>query len=76
VTLALILIVSGLVIGFGAFIFATFNMLRGVTREDPFSGNFFAKHIGAGLVTAFGGLVTFIGVIILVANILGQYGLL
>lgn len=75
-TLALILIIAGLVICFGAFIFAAVNMLRGVTREDPFSGNFFAKHIGAGLVMVFGGLVTIIGIITLVANILGQYGLL
>ena len=69
-TVALILIVSGSVIGFGAFIFAAVNMFRDVKKKDPFSGNFFKRHIGAEIVLAFGGLVILIGLITLVANIL------
>ncbi len=65
-SLALLLIITGLIIGFGAFVFAAISMLHGVTGKDPFSGfdRLFKRHIGAMIAMAFGGLLLLVGLII------------
>lgn len=69
--LAIVLVVSGLVIGFGAFVFAAVNMLRGFTAEGSFSG-FFRKHIGAMIAMALGMVIFVLGVVIAVAEIVSR----
>ena len=69
-SLALTLIIAGLLLGFGAFVFAAINMFRSVTREGSFSG-FFKGHIGAMIAMAFGGLLFLIGIIIAVGIVIG-----
>lgn len=60
------LIIVGLVLGFGAFVFAAISMLRGVTNRGPFSGfdSLFKRHIGAMIVMFFGGLLFVAGFVI------------
>jgi hypothetical protein len=75
VTLALVLIGGGVLVAFLAFIFAFFSIHW--ASDDPGMATIAVfRFCWAIVVMAFGGLVTFIGIIILVANILGQYGLL
>ncbi len=69
-SLALILIIAGLLFSFGAFIFAAINMFRGVSRGDM--GGLFTGHIGAMIVMALGGLLFAIGVIIGVVDVLSR----
>lgn len=62
---ALIVIISGGVIGFGSFFFALINM--GLGALNAVNGNFesiimmFAGHLGAMAGLAFGGLVSSVG---------------
>lgn len=70
-SLALIFIITGLVISFGAFIFVIINMLRG---RDNF-GSFNSKivgHVVAMIIIVFGGLLFFVGLILLGVDILNR----
>ena len=60
---SVLLIIVGLVIGFGAFIFAAYNMYRGVSGGSGFGG-MFKGHLGAMAAMAFGGLLFVIGLVI------------
>lgn len=64
-SLALVLIIVGLLIIFGAFVFAAINMLRVVTsRTSSGLGGMFVGHIGAMVGMAFGGLLFVTGLIL------------
>ena len=70
---ALLLVVFGLLLFFGALIFAFINMFRGA--GDLGNGNFrrwFSGHISAMLVMAIGGVLFFIGIIIAVIEIVSR----
>ena len=75
-TTALVLVIVGLVVSFGAFMFAGRNMIRGVTGagSDPEEGFFgmIRGHIGAMVVMALGGLLSSIGVILGVVWLIGK----
>jgi len=70
VSLAVTLIIIGLVIGFLAFCFAALNMFRGVTSPSFSFGGMIAGHLGAMVVMAFGGLLFAVGVILGIINAL------
>jgi hypothetical protein len=72
------LIIIGAVIGFGAFIFAVINMGSSF-KGDPFKrnmGNFFGGHLAAMGVMAAGGLISVIGIILLIVKVLNNTGVL
>lgn len=73
-SLSLAFIILGLVISLVAFIFAAINMLRGMTKEDQFSGfdSMFEGHIGAMIAMAFGGLLFVIGLILAGVDVLSR----
>lgn len=56
-----ILMVLGLLLALGAFVFAALNMVRGVSNFDP--KGLFTGHIGAMIVMAIGGVCFWIGAI-------------
>src|SRR4030065_2199838 len=69
----LVLVIGGFVIGFGAFVFAGFNMMRvfSPSRNSGFSA-FFRGHIGAMIVMALGGLLFFVGLILGIVELLNR----
>lgn len=84
--LAIGLIIAGLLVGFGAFAFAGLNMGRHVSRtfsgkqnfDQSFNsfGGMFGRHIGALIGMGAGGLMSVIGIILLILTLLGNAGLM
>ncbi len=85
-TLGITLLVVGAVIGVGTFIFATVNMGRAF--KDPFSmlgmgetsgkqksgfGGFFGGHISAMIAMALCGLVSFVGIVLIIISLAQEY---
>ena len=68
-TLGFVLLGVGTVVSFGAFIFATKNLLGSGDRSTD---KLFFGHIGAMIAMAIGGLASTAGIIILVATFLKQ----
>lgn len=70
---ALLLVVAGMLLVFGALIFAFINMFQGA--GDLGDGNFrrwFSGHLRAMFVMAIGGVLFFIGIIIAVVEIVSR----
>jgi hypothetical protein len=65
--MGLYLIVGGVLIAFGSFVFAALNM-AGMMKGDFDSG--FQRHIYSMIGLATGGLVAIIGIIVFVADLL------
>lgn len=73
-SIALVFIIAGLIICFGAFVFAAINILRHIIDKDPFWGldRMFKRHIGAMIVIVFGVLLFFVGIILLSVDIINR----
>ena len=70
-TLYWYLIIGGLVIVCGSFIFAAFNMFRGVMDGDTVQfRDTVKKHVGAMIGMAIGGFIFVIGFIILIMRLI------
>ncbi len=64
---AIIVLISGLVVSVGAFAYAGRNMYKMFTDGDVVGG--FKNHIGAIVVMALGGLVTTVGLILWITDL-------
>lgn len=78
--MAIGLIVVGLVIAVGSFVFAAVNMGKQVRDvfagdADPFSGfgGMFTRHIGAMIGMVFGGLIAVVGAIIGIVQLVQMF---
>lgn len=69
-TIPVVLIILGLLIGFGAFVFAAINMMRGGTGGD--FDSMWRGHIGATIVMALGGLIFIIGLVLAGVDVLSK----
>lgn len=68
-SLGLVLLIVGLLVVFGSFVFAAVNMARMVTgRGNASLSGGFTRHIGAIIGMATGGLVAIIGIVILIVQ--------
>ncbi len=69
-TFPVLLIIIGLLIVFGVFVFAAINMMRGGTGGD--FDSMWRGHIGAMIAMAFGGLLFVIGLILAGVDVLSK----
>jgi len=80
-TVGIVLLVIGVVACGGAFIFAAMNIQRFSKNSDTFDmgevafykkrngfGGFFNRHIGATVIMALGGLVSSVGVVLIIVS--------
>lgn len=63
-----VLIVIGIVLGGGAFLFAIGNMVRGINNKGHSFEGVFKGHLGAMGVVAVGGIVATIGLVMVIAD--------
>jgi F0F1-type ATP synthase membrane subunit c/vacuolar-type H+-ATPase subunit K len=70
--MAVLLIIAGLVIGFGGFCFAAVNMGRNVGSPHFDFDNTVRRHMGASIIMGFGTLIFAIGIVIAIANYLSR----
>ena len=70
------IMVVGLAIGFGAFIFGAVNIFRGITNKSPSFdfGGMLKQHMSAVVAMAFGGLLFGLGLVLLIVNLTGRAG--
>lgn len=75
-TAGIVLIIVGLLVGLGAFAFAGKNMVS--MTKDPFGDSGLmekgmGKHVGAMLAMAGGGVISLIGILLLVLALIEKY---